>query len=94
VHRLPRHPGYQASFPEVHKVPMISGQGAKYIVAALTAYKKGERKHPTMRGIAASLSEQDMADLGAFYEKHVKADMVKTVADTPRRRRRPRWPRC
>ncbi|MFT3664485.1 c-type cytochrome [Piscinibacter sp.] len=61
-------PGYQASFPEIHKVPMISGQGAKYIVSALTAYKKGERKHPTMRGIAASLSEQDMADLGAFYE--------------------------
>jgi len=32
---------------------MISGQGAKYIAAALNAYKKGERKHPTMRGIAA-----------------------------------------
>ena len=46
--------GYQASFPEVHKVPMIAGQGAKYIVASLTAYKKGERKHPTMRGIAGS----------------------------------------
>ncbi len=61
-------PGYQASFPEIHKVPMISGQGAKYIVSALTAYKKGERKHPTMRAIAASLSDQDMADLGAFYE--------------------------
>ena len=76
-------PGYQASFPEVHKVPMISGQGAKYIVASLAAYKKGERKHPTMKAIAQSLSDQDMADLGAFYEKHLKADMVKTVADTP-----------
>lgn len=64
--------GYQATFPEVYKVPMISGQGAKYIVAALTAYQKGERKHPTMRGIAASLSEQDMADLGAYYEQHGK----------------------
>jgi cytochrome c553 len=62
--------GYQASFPEIHKVPMISGQGAKYIVASLNAYKKGERKHPTMRAIAASLSDQDMADLGAFYEQH------------------------
>ena len=60
-------PGYQASFPEVHKVPMISGQNANYIVAALQAYAKGERKHPTMKGIAASLSEQDMADLGAYY---------------------------
>ena len=64
--------GYQASFPEVYKVPMIAGQGAKYIVSALTAYGKGERKHPTMRGIAASLTEQDMADLGAFYEKQGK----------------------
>lgn len=76
-------PGYQASFPEVHKVPMISGQNAKYITASLQAYKKGERKHPTMKAVAASLSDQDMSDLGAFYEKHVKADMVKAVADAP-----------
>jgi cytochrome c553 len=62
--------GYQASFPEVHKVPMISGQGAKYIAASLAAYKKGDRKHPTMRSIAASLTDQDMADLAAFYEQH------------------------
>jgi cytochrome c553 len=62
--------GYQNSFPEIHKVPKISGQSAGYIVSALTAYKKGERKHPSMRGIAASLSEQDMADLAAFYSGH------------------------
>ena len=74
--------GYQASFPEVHKVPMISGQGAKYIVASLTAYKKGERKHPTMRGIAGSLSDIDMADLAVYYEKQ-NASMVKPVADAP-----------
>jgi cytochrome c553 len=65
--------GYQASFPEVYKVPKISGQGAKYIVSALTAYQKGDRKHPTMRGIATSLTDQDMADLGAFYEAQGKA---------------------
>ena len=59
--------GYQASFPEIHKVPMISGQSAKYIVSSLNAYKKGERKHPTMRGIAEALSDQDMADLAAYY---------------------------
>ena len=57
--------GYQASFPEIHKVPMISGQNAKYIIAALNAYKAGERKHPTMRGIADSLSDQYMADVAA-----------------------------
>ena len=64
--------GYQASFPEVYKVPMMAGQGTKYIVASLVAYQKGDRKHPTMRGIAASLTEQDMADLGAFYEQQGK----------------------
>ena len=65
-------PGYQNSFPEIHKVPMIQGQSDKYIVSALTAYKKGDRKHPTMRGIAASLSDQDMADLAAFYGSQAK----------------------
>lgn len=59
--------GYQASFPEVHKVPMISGQSAKYIVSALGAYKAGDRRHPTMRGVADSLSDQDMADVAAYY---------------------------
>jgi cytochrome c553 len=62
--------GYQASFPEVYKVPMISGQSAKYIVSALNAYKKGERKHPSMRGVADNLSDQDMADIGAYYQAH------------------------
>ena len=62
--------GYQNSFPEIHKVPKISGQSAGYIVSALNAYKKGERKHPSMRGIATSLTEQDMADLAAFYSGH------------------------
>jgi cytochrome c553 len=72
--------GYQNSFPEIHKVPKISGQSGAYIVSALNAYKKGDRKHPTMRGIAASLSEQDMADLGAFYASH--AD--KTAPEAPK----------
>jgi len=62
--------GYQATFPEVYKVPKISGQSAKYIVAALGAYKAGDRKHPTMRSIADSLSDQDMADLAAYYAGH------------------------
>ena len=66
--------GYQASFPEIYRVPMISGQNAKYIVNALNAYKKGERKHPTMRGIAESLSDQDIADVAAYYEQHGKTD--------------------
>ena len=47
---------------------MIAGQNEKYIAAALTAYRSGDRKHPTMRGIAGSLSDQDIADLAAYYE--------------------------
>lgn len=68
--------GYQASFPEVYKVPMISGQGAKYIASALGAYQKGERRHLSMRGIVDNLSEQDIADISAYYE----ADSTKSGA--------------
>lgn len=60
-------PGWRTAFPEVYKVPKLGGQHAAYIVAALKAYKSGERKHGTMQAIAASLSDQDMADLAAYY---------------------------
>ena len=60
-------PEYRADYPLVYKVPMIGGQNAAYIASALSAYKKGERKHPSMRAIAASLSDQDMADIGEYY---------------------------
>ena len=73
-------PGYQASFPQVHKVPMISGQDAKFIASSLTAYAKGDRKHPTMRSIAASLKPQDIADLSAFYEQHGQASASASAA--------------
>ena len=62
--------GYQATFPEVYKVPKISGQNAKYIEVVLDAYRKGDRKHPSMRGIATSLSDQDIADVAAYYGQH------------------------
>jgi len=71
--------GYRSSFPELYKVPKISGQGAAYMVAALTAYQRGERKHPTMRSIAESLTEQDMADIAAYYAEHGST----AVAGTP-----------
>ena len=79
-------PGYQSSFPEVHRVPAISGQNAKYIAAALNAYKKGERKHGTMRAVATTLSEQDMADLSAYYSTHgasAAADAAAVAAPAP-----------
>lgn len=59
--------GYKTAFPEVYNVPKIGGQGAAYIVKALQAYKSGDRKHPSMVGIAATLSDKDMTDLAAYY---------------------------
>ncbi|AEC20465.1 putative cytochrome [Pusillimonas sp. T7-7] len=60
-------PGYKSSYPEVYHVPMIAGQNAEYIVAALKEYASGARTFPTMEAIAQSLTEQDMADLAAYY---------------------------
>jgi cytochrome c553 len=62
-------PGYKAVYPEVYQVPMIGGQTAAYIENSLKAYRKGDRKHPSMRGIAGSLSDQDIADLAAYYSQ-------------------------
>ena|SRR5687767_6629630 len=60
-------PGYKTAFPDVYHVPKIAGQQPGYIVNALKAYKSGERSHPSMRGIAASLTEKDMTDLANYY---------------------------
>src|ERR1700754_3836615 len=55
--------GFRTAYPETYHVPKLGGQSAGYLVAALKAYKAGDRNHPTMKAIASSLSEQDMADL-------------------------------
>ena len=60
-------PGWRTAYPGVYSVPKLGGQHADYIVAALQAYKNGERSHPSMKGIAGSLSDQDMEDLAAYY---------------------------
>ena len=58
---------YKTAYPEVYHVPKIGGQHAAYIVQALQQYKNGTRTHPSMRGVAAGLSDRDMADLAAYY---------------------------
>jgi cytochrome c553 len=60
-------PGYKTAFPDVYHVPRIAGQQPGYIIAALKAYKSGERSHPSMRGIAASLNEDQMKELAEYY---------------------------
>ena len=65
-------PGYKTAFPNVYHVPMIAGQQPGYIVAALKAYKSGDRSHPSMRGIAASLTEEQMQKLADYYGRPAK----------------------
>jgi cytochrome c553 len=60
-------PGWRTAFPATYKVPKLGGQHEEYLVAALKQYKTGERNHPSMKGIAASLTEQDMQNLAAYY---------------------------
>jgi cytochrome c553 len=60
-------PGYKTAYPAVYHVPKIGGQNPAYIANALKAYRAGERGHPSMRGIAASLSDADIADLAGYY---------------------------
>ena len=60
-------PGYKTAYPVVYHVPKLGGQTDSYLRNALNAYKAGERSHPSMRGIAASLTDQDIADLAAYY---------------------------
>jgi cytochrome c553 len=47
--------------------PKIAGQHAAYLIKQLNEYKSGERQNATMNGMVAALSEQDIADLAAFY---------------------------
>ena len=60
-------PGWRTAFPEVYRVPKIAGQHQAYLVKALQEYKSGSRTHPSMRAIASSLSDQDMANIAAYY---------------------------
>jgi cytochrome c553 len=60
-------PGYKTAYPAVYHVPKLGGQTATYLANALNAYKRGQRSHPSMRAIAASLSDKDIADLSAYY---------------------------
>lgn len=67
--------GQMNAYPAYH-VPRIGGQNEAYFVDALKAYKSGERTHKTMRAQAASLSEQDMQDLAAYFARFAPAQAV------------------
>jgi cytochrome c553 len=69
-------PDWKTAFPELYRVPKLGGQKPAYIVSALKAYKSGERDFPTMRAIAADLSDSDMEALAKYYG----ADSATTAA--------------
>ncbi|MFK8067425.1 MAG: cytochrome c [Gammaproteobacteria bacterium] len=47
--------------------PKLAGQGAKYLIQQLNAFKSGDRENPLMTAPTASLSDQDIADLAAYF---------------------------
>lgn len=59
--------GWRTAFPEVYRVPKLGGQHEAYIAAALKEYKSGARSHPSMRAIAGGLTDDDIANLAAYY---------------------------
>lgn len=59
-------PFYKNAVPNYH-VPRLGGQNEAYLVAALKAYRSGERAHLTMQAQAGSLSDQDIADIAAYF---------------------------
>ncbi|HTI17524.1 MAG TPA: cytochrome c [Trinickia sp.] len=69
-------PDYRTAYPEVYEVPKLGGQNAQYLVNALQGYKKGDRHFDTMHAIASSLSDQDIADIAAYYATQTPSSPV------------------
>ena len=64
-------PSYTNTYPMYH-VPKVGGQNEAYIISALLAYRDGQRAHQTMHGNAQGLSDQDIADIAAFFSQSGK----------------------
>ena len=60
-------PNYKTAFPKTYRVPRIAGQKVDYLVSALKAYREGQRSHPSMKAVAGSMTDQDIADIAAYY---------------------------
>ncbi|MBN3725655.1 c-type cytochrome [Burkholderia sp. Ac-20379] len=58
---------YRTAYPEVYRVPLLGGQNQQYLENALKAYRKKDRHFASMNAVAASLTDQDIADLAAYY---------------------------
>ena len=65
--RLPWHSELQNSLSENLQGSRIAGQKVDYLVSALKAYRAGQRSHPSMKAVAGSMTDQDIADIAAYY---------------------------
>ncbi|MGH8240462.1 MAG: c-type cytochrome [Steroidobacteraceae bacterium] len=74
-------PDYKNAFPN-YSVPKLGSQNEHYLTTALNAYASGDRPHATMHSQAATLSDQDRADIAAFLQNAV-AQPSKEVVGTP-----------
>ena len=59
--------GPDGNKPSAADQPILAGQHYDYLVRALTDYKIGRRTNPIMKGFAATLSNQEMDDLAAWF---------------------------
>ena len=73
---------YKNAYPN-YSVPKLGGQHAAYLIAALDEYDAKARWHPTMRGLAATLTDQDKADIAAFFEGAEAVGSSGKIVGTP-----------
>jgi cytochrome c553 len=59
--------GMRINTPNIYRIPKIRGQHAEYLASALRDYRSGARKNQNMHAMAASLSDQDIDDLAAYF---------------------------
>ncbi len=71
-------PGYRNAYPS-YRVPKLGGQQDEYLVLALQGYKNKTRAHPTMYAQGATLSDQDMRDLAAYFASQGEIQAGETV---------------
>lgn len=65
--------GYTNAYP-TYRVPRLGGQHAAYLESALKDYRSGARKHPTMQAQAATMSDEDIADMAAYLSQAGNAE--------------------
>jgi len=61
-------PGYNNVYP-TYRVPKLGGQNSAYLEAALKAYRSGDRQHPTMQAQAGPMTDEDIANIAAYFSQ-------------------------